>query len=701
MERENDVQLIRKVLSGDDEAFNILVQKYQSSVHALVWRRIGDFHYAEEITQDTFLQAYQKLSTLRDPDQFAGWLYVIANRLCIAWMRKQKPAIQSLSDTSVKEIDDLTYEHYVSEQRESEATAHRYEIVENLLKKLPEAERTVMTLYYLSEMTIKEIGKSLGVSANTITSRLHRARKRLQTDQELLIQEVLGSLQITDLEVCYSRWRLIAEVFSEEDAKKRIHREIESFLRTQPKTPEVLAIAYWGYRCLPGLAKNVPMPLFDQMLQYPKTELHLLALLGLAERSEDASQKWHYYQRVIDEFTVSDVPELSWYLLAYQEMLRLVEADRSLVGNDHLDELIEGCLKTHLFMCQETQQWFGWAYTAAVKYRLKFNNRLDKALAVLKHAEIRLEEAEEQEWLVENNKGSVGDERKNILRLRCEIYLRQERWREAHDELVANAPDFLESLWARFKESSINYFYMLGRSAEGMGDYEKAQRYYADAYFAPIPHCEKVRHYHDYADVHFVPVPRVESRQGLERLYHQIKRGDTTDRLQTFLKDTEAEYRIREAADREKIRQKLIVNRLNKKATDFRLETLEGETYTLSAMSGKVVLLDVGVSLRGDNMVMPEIKIVYEHFSKVDDIVIWGISDGEVPRKVREFLDQYQPPWSVLLDPHRQVKKAYQIERIPAFILIDKEGNWQYSFIGSDLIGGQPLIWMIEALLSD
>ena len=70
-------------------------------------------------------------------------------------------------------------------------------------------------------------------------------------------------------------------------------------------------------------------------------------------------------------------------------------------------------------------------------------------------------------------------------------------------------------------------------------------------------------------------------------------------------------------------------------------------------------------------------------------------------KKFGEFLDQYQPPWPVLLDPHRQVKKAYQIERIPAFILIDKEGNWQYSFMSLDLIGGQPLISMIEALLSD
>ena len=198
MERKDDVQLIHAVLSGDDAAFDILVEKYQKSVHALVWRKIGDFHYAEEITQDTFLRAYQNLSTLRNPSQFLGWLYVIANRLCLNWLRKQKPEkhLQSLEDTPMEEVAKSAYAHYVLERRETEATEHRFEIVKRLLEKLPESERTVMTLYYLGEMTTKEIGKFLGVSVETIRTRLHRARKRLQEEEALLIQEVLGSVQI-------------------------------------------------------------------------------------------------------------------------------------------------------------------------------------------------------------------------------------------------------------------------------------------------------------------------------------------------------------------------------------------------------------------------------------------------------------------------------------------------------------------------
>ena len=198
MEREDDVQLIRKILSGDDAAFGILVEKYQKSVHALAWQKIQDFHYAEEIMQDTFLRAYNKLPTLKNPNQFAGWLHVIANRLCIDWMRSQKSVMPSLEETPTEEIEEASYTYHVSEQWETERIEYCQALVQKLLEKLPENERTVVTLYYLDEMSTKEIGKFMGVSVNTITSRLQRARKRLQIDQERLEQEFLSHSELSD-----------------------------------------------------------------------------------------------------------------------------------------------------------------------------------------------------------------------------------------------------------------------------------------------------------------------------------------------------------------------------------------------------------------------------------------------------------------------------------------------------------------------
>ena len=193
---KDDIELIHSILLGDEHAFSILVKKYQKSVHALAWRKVGDFHIAEEITQDTFLQAHKKLASLKNPSQFAGWLYVITDRLCRSWFRKRQLRTQSLETISEETLEETAYTNYDREQREGTAVEHRRRIVQGLMAKLPESERTVMVLYYLGEMTCEEISKFLGVSSNTVRSRLQRARKRLK-NEEPIIQETLGSIPLS------------------------------------------------------------------------------------------------------------------------------------------------------------------------------------------------------------------------------------------------------------------------------------------------------------------------------------------------------------------------------------------------------------------------------------------------------------------------------------------------------------------------
>ena len=275
MEREDDVQLIRKILSGDDAAFGILVEKYQKSVHALAWRKVEDFHYAEEIMQDTFLRAYKKLPTLKNPDQFAGWLHVIAHRLCIDWMRSQKSVMQSIEDTPVEEIEESSYTHHISEQRMTEKTELSHKLVKKLLEKLPENERAVVTLFYLDEMSTKEIGKFMGVSVNTITSRLQRARKRMQADQEPLVQEFFGHLELSDnlkenimrqLEEIRSKFNAFMENVksdptSREDILKEAHNEIEDALKGEI-TPELVHLAVddiYPYMGKLGMEKRISL----------------------------------------------------------------------------------------------------------------------------------------------------------------------------------------------------------------------------------------------------------------------------------------------------------------------------------------------------------------------------------------------------------------------------------------------------------
>ena len=192
---QSDAQLIQRTLQGDQDAYTLLVRKYQKGVHALVWRKIGDFHTAQEITQDAFLRAYQKLGTLKNHNLFAGWLYVIAARLCADWFQKNSLPEQSLEVTDVSEVNQVSYSRYVAEKQKTEADEARREVVKKLLQKLPESERTVMTLHYLGEMTIKTISEFLGVSPNTVKSRLSRARNRLRKEEHMIRQN-LSSFQL-------------------------------------------------------------------------------------------------------------------------------------------------------------------------------------------------------------------------------------------------------------------------------------------------------------------------------------------------------------------------------------------------------------------------------------------------------------------------------------------------------------------------
>lgn len=194
--KNNDTELIQRTIAGDEIAFSALVKKYQKQVRALAWRKIGDFHIAEEITQDTFLKVYQKLPTLKEPKRFPGWIYVITTRLCLTWLRKKRIQMDPLEDTDITMGEKTSYSRHVADEQAKDMAEAKREVVKKLLAKLKESDRTVITLYYFGEMTCAEIGAFLGVSADAVKIRLRRARQRLKKE-EPLIREALDGFQLS------------------------------------------------------------------------------------------------------------------------------------------------------------------------------------------------------------------------------------------------------------------------------------------------------------------------------------------------------------------------------------------------------------------------------------------------------------------------------------------------------------------------
>ena len=183
----SDAELIKRTLDGDETAFGFLVDKYKGAVHALAYRKVGNFHTAEDITQDTFLKAYQKLSTLRNWGHFPGWLYTIAARFCWMWHRKQRLPTEPL-DTVERQVDALAQAKYTDEQNR--------QAVHDALEELPESQRTVLTLHYLGGMTCEEIARFIGTSRGAVLDRLYRARKQLKKELIPMLKQTLGAFQL-------------------------------------------------------------------------------------------------------------------------------------------------------------------------------------------------------------------------------------------------------------------------------------------------------------------------------------------------------------------------------------------------------------------------------------------------------------------------------------------------------------------------
>ena len=179
--RTEDGDIIHKCLSGDTAAFGLLVDKYKASVYALAYAKLGNFHDAQDITQEVFLKAYQKLRTLKRWDKFLSWLYAITSNMCKDFLRAKakRPDAEYIADQDTARLEQrsLSFHH------ENEV----YQSLHETLAMLPEIHRQVLTLHYLGGMSCREIGQFLGVSPHAIAMRLNRARAKLKKEMLTLM----------------------------------------------------------------------------------------------------------------------------------------------------------------------------------------------------------------------------------------------------------------------------------------------------------------------------------------------------------------------------------------------------------------------------------------------------------------------------------------------------------------------------------
>jgi RNA polymerase sigma-70 factor (ECF subfamily) len=169
-----ETQWLEKVKSGDLEAFNNLVEAYQTPVYNLCFRMLGDHYEAEDAAQETFMRAYKSIKSYDINRPFSTWLLSIAAHYCIDQVRKRRMTKISLDDLPYQQISDPAPGPEIAlSQNENQNQ------VKELLDDLGAEDRAAIVMRYWYDFSYEEISESLNLTVSAVKSRLHRARRAL------------------------------------------------------------------------------------------------------------------------------------------------------------------------------------------------------------------------------------------------------------------------------------------------------------------------------------------------------------------------------------------------------------------------------------------------------------------------------------------------------------------------------------------
>lgn len=184
-------ELVRQAQDGDEGAFTHLVKNHQNFVLGYAFNRLGDFHRAQDVVQETVMIAHAKLGSLHDPEAFSGWLRGIALNCCRRSIRMTRG-------------DWVSLDHHLELEAEGDdplVQVERFEetdLVHQAIAKLPPGLRDVTTLYYLEERSQKDVAAFLGVSIAKVNNDLHASRQHMEGSLSIMAKQEIGKERLND-----------------------------------------------------------------------------------------------------------------------------------------------------------------------------------------------------------------------------------------------------------------------------------------------------------------------------------------------------------------------------------------------------------------------------------------------------------------------------------------------------------------------
>ena len=181
LQNQEVIALVQRAQTGDRVAFGELFERFERHVLAIAIRRLGDYAEAQELCQDVFIQALTKISQLRQPEAFAGWLRSITNRMAIN--RVVRKSHDQPLDSEAIELNCIVEDSPLDNALEDE----RKDRVREGLAQLGDVDRETLEAFYVRGQSLVEMASEFDAPLGTIKRRLHVARKRLAKHVEELV----------------------------------------------------------------------------------------------------------------------------------------------------------------------------------------------------------------------------------------------------------------------------------------------------------------------------------------------------------------------------------------------------------------------------------------------------------------------------------------------------------------------------------
>jgi RNA polymerase sigma-70 factor (ECF subfamily) len=188
-----DCDLVTRAVDGREDGFEELVRRYQRPIAAYVYRMVGDYESALDLTQEVFIKVYNSLRRYRSEFKFSTWIYKIAHNAAVDYLRRHRMTrgtTPGLTGEADGEQYDLPIEsRKLSPEQESER-AERCAEIGNVVRALPAAYRELVLLRHSYDMSYDEIAHITNLPLGTVKNRLFRAREVMR--QEFVQRGITG-----------------------------------------------------------------------------------------------------------------------------------------------------------------------------------------------------------------------------------------------------------------------------------------------------------------------------------------------------------------------------------------------------------------------------------------------------------------------------------------------------------------------------